>query len=438
MTRRTRLGVPLLATDIGFGRGMAAAGDSPWLRPDRVLRAAPVANNCYSPGSTPLQTAAGTSRVKHTALTACTDLRLVFGGWYTNTFVDVDQPSSIPVKAAIEVGSIIYPVTFGGALQGTVDPGGMLTSDPVALELTAGTGFYTRTYASSVSYRGNTWSYTAGNTGGWSSTDQTAAAGGTVADSIHALYGPHVVIGAPTDRSQTSVAIVGDSIAAGTGDAGVGGNGSNYSCFSLGGAIAGGYIARALTLGNVPWVNIAQGGEAAQNFATPTSRIRRPMMMSGCTHAICDYGINDLIQGRTLAQIQADLIAVWLTATRRGCRVWQTTITPVTTSTDSWVTTANQAVTSYNGTRISLNGWLRDGAPILTGTAVAAGSSATGTLRAGSSGHPLRGCFEIADLAETVRDAGIWKANYTADGTHPTATAAAALSVGITTSLLVL
>lgn len=88
----------------------------------------------------------------------------------------------------------------------------------------------------------------------------------------------------------------------------------------------------------------------------------------------------------------------------------------------TWATTANQTVanSTKEANRVQLNGWLRSGAPIVAGAAVAAGTQ--GATTAGQSGHPLYGLWEITDRVETARDSGIWKAGYTSDGLHPNST----------------
>jgi lysophospholipase L1-like esterase len=160
-------------------------------------------------------------------------------------------------------------------------------------------------------------------------------------------------------------------------------------------------------------------------------------LLNGCTAAICEYGINDLYDlGNNDVVVRGNLLKVWIELSVRGMKVYQTTITPRSTSTDGWVTTANQ--TPQNATivawRTTVNDWIRAGSPIdpTTKAAVAVGTS--GALLAGQAGHPLTGYFEIADLAETARNSSIWKAGYTTDGLHPTGTAAAALAAGIDVS----
>ncbi len=155
------------------------------------------------------------------------------------------------------------------------------------------------------------------------------------------------------------------------------------------------------------------------------------------TTAIVEYCRNDMGDGRTAAQMEANLLTLWTTRHNAGQRVIQTTITPNTTSTDSWATTGNQTVANagVEAHRVSLNNWIRAGAPTVGGTAVAPGTS--GALLAGQVGHPLYGYWEIADEVETARNSGIWKAGYTTDGLHPSTTGINAAASGVDHTMVV-
>jgi hypothetical protein len=95
-------------------------------------------------------------------------------------------------------------------------------------------------------------------------------------------------------------------------------------------------------------------------------------------------------------------------------------------------TVANQTLSktaAEETRRKEFNAWLRDGAPIIAGAPVTPGTA--GAVRSGTAGHPLTNWFEVADLAESARDSGKWKAGYVSDGTHPNAVGAAALALGV-------
>lgn len=49
----------------------------------------------------------------------------------------------------------------------------------------------------------------------------------------------------------------------------------------------------------------------------------------------------------------------------------------------------------------------------------------------GQASHPLYTYWEIADEVETARNSGIWRAGYTDDGLHPTATGINAAAAGV-------
>lgn len=371
-----------------------------------------------------------TTRMAFTPVVAAGDIRLVYGNFTGPT----DGVNAINIKATIESpAATFHTVTFGGLKTAILDAGGYLVSDPIPIDVVALTNFWVRTFVS-VGSAGQKWplgqlfasAYGDGTnvSEGAAASDKTST--GTITAANVWSFGPYAVIGNVTDANKVpSVLIVGDSIADGTGD--------------TSGLQERGFIPRALNQTR-PWVKVSAAGEGAQQWATMATRKQRMAAAAGCSSAICEYGINDL-GSRTLAQIKTDLITCWNVIAARGVAVWQTTITPKTTSSDSWATTANQTPFSGDSDRVLLNNWLRDGSPMLAGAAAATGSSANGTLRAGMAGHPLAGYFEVADTVESARDSGKWKVDgtankYTSDGTHPTAFGHTAAAAGIVVASL--
>jgi hypothetical protein len=149
------------------------------------------------------------------------------------------------------------------------------------------------------------------------------------------------------------------------------------------------------------------------------------MVTSQCRNIVCNYGTNDLGNGDSLSTIQANLIAFW--SLWPGKFVFQQTIDPRTTSTDTWMTTANQTQQSFESVRQALNTWLRAGAPMVSGAAVAVGTA--GAITAGNPAHPLVGIQDTAAAIEVnasnvlTLNGGYWMVNGTAnwptsDGTH--------------------
>lgn len=386
---------------------------------------------------------AGTVRSRHDVQVDCSDLRLVYTNFATLnpavSGVDTDGTVSLPIKASIESSGVIYRVTFDGATGITIDPGGTVISDPVGLEFAAGTQVFVRTYVNATGYVAN--GVVFGGAGGrTATTDLTAPGSAAIADSTTFVYQPSAVLATPKARS-VSIAVFGDSIGCGSHDAGDGSTGDHAGyAFAAGTGLGGGYISRGLFATRMAYMNSCHPSEQGATFILQANHFRRLALFNviGATHAIDQMGINDITNSLTLAQMQALKLSEWSLMTRRSMKVIQTTITPTTTSTDSWATTANQSIASpaKELVRTGLNDWIRAGAPITNGVAVAIGTS--GALLAGSSGHPLTGYLEIADLAETSRNSGIWRAGYTDDGLHPINTGAAFLAAGVTASAFTL
>lgn len=362
----------------------------------------------------------GNYRYRHTAIVTATGIRLAFGNYNCVSGVETDGANDITVRASLEnTATKFAPVFFNGKRDVVISPGATVWSDPIGFEIIRGQIFYSRTY---VTVASGTWPKTIaldstrneGFVSGTSTTDLTG--GGAITTSNLPGYGPMAIWGLPTVPHKTVVGILGDSIAAGYGETAPN--------------VDRGYIERGLN-----------NQIAFQCVAIPSARIdhwrdgslhihwRRSPLLDRATDIICELGVNDL--ATAFATWQSWLIEVWRLATNRGAKVRQTTITPSSTSTDGFATVANQTPGANEANRLSANAWLRDGAPMLNGAAAAVGSSAAGTVRAGQAGHPLVGVIEVADLAESARNSGKWKAGYTTDGIHPNSTAAAALAPAI-------
>lgn len=369
-------------------------------------------------------------RTKHIITTTSTDIRFVIGNHFA---ANSPSPNAITVQIGVEnptVGSIgnggqvgsILRVTFRGSETATLDPGAFLISDPVPMTVVAGQLLYLHTYVSVASI-GMKWPldlYTLssdweGATRGAPAANLSQTSG--IAQTTEPAYSPVAILGTPVAGRPPVVALVGDSITYGSGDT------TNA---------IGGYAARALTAASIGYMQISKPGEQATSIATISAFEKRMMMTAGCTHALEMYGHNDYASARTLAQVQADKLALATYYSTRGIKVWTGTLTPGTTSTDSWATTTNQTAVSGEAVRLTINAWIRAGLPIDPTTKAAVAIGTAGALLAGNTGHPYVGYFEIADTVESARDSGKWKApSYTADGTHPTGTGHVAMAAAI-------
>jgi hypothetical protein len=344
-----------------------------------------------------------TFRYKHVMLFNGSDVRLVFGNFYNG---DVKGPNTITVRSGVEVpvatpqGSATvpstFPVSFNGQRSVTIEPACWAVSDPIAVDVTAGQLLYTRTnvtVAAGGKWPVSLYTYAGDQEGSTTGSDLTDSGG--IATVSGRGFGPVAVLGIPDSGRRSTVAGLGDSIMFGSGDSGYP-NGL-------------GYATRALLDANIGFMNLAKNTEQAAQVTNSTGLKYRKNLLVSCSHVMEAYGRNDWGNAATLATLQANKIILWTTAAKRGIKVTAATNFPATTSTDGWTTEANQTVIAGETVRVQLNDWIRDGAPMLNGVAVATGSNAAGTLRAGQAGHPLIGYHELADAAETARNSGKWK-----------------------------
>jgi lysophospholipase L1-like esterase len=339
------------------------------------------------------------SRIVHAVSAATREVRFEYVNAYGNE--TTAMPNSIVVSAGLELASgTVLPVLFSGNATVTLTAGSRVESDPVAVDLVVGDLIRSRTYVHVTG--GQRMPTGFGGVSFWSEGGETGvdlvdkSLTGTISNSGSVfLYGPSAVRGAGGDTlTRASLALVGDSIIWGTGE-------------ELPPPYArAGFAQRALA-DTFQYVQTGQGGDTASNWLTNnTNRLR---LIDGSTHAIEEFGTNDLTGGNNAATVAAYLIAIWKKLAARGILVYRTTLTPQTTTTDGYMTLGNQTVFANEAARVGVNDWIRDGAPLVAGAYVAAGSTNPAAIRAGSVGHPLAGYFETADMVESARNSGKWR-----------------------------
>ena len=142
--------------------------------------------------------------------------------------------------------------------------------------------------------------------------------------------------------------------------------------------------------------NASSAGDYMTNFIS--SHTHRVALKQYVSHVITENGINDLrASGTGLNQTAAvafgNLQTIWGYFSDK--KIYAQTIAPNSTSTDGWATTVNQTPDA-NATNIAGYNNILRGTP-----------------------SPALGYFEVADVVESARNSGKWKApNYTADGLH--------------------
>ena len=319
-------------------------------------------------------------------------------------------------------------VTFNnGSHTVSVPAGGVVISDPLPTILPSNTPMRSRTYitvSGGVKWGGQR-AIVSGSpeyeccTHSTSESDQSQT--GTIDTTGTVPWGPIAVLFEGVDENILTVWGYGDACMAGVGD-------TTHI----------GWFGRAFWgQTNVLAWRASVYAELALSFRQycGQARIRTSV---GARVGICGYGYNDLVNGRTLAQLQGDVIAIWLAMDARGQKVYQTTSRPKTTSTDSWATVENQTPFAYESVRVQFNAWVRDSAPVteVTLAPVATGNTDSTTIRAGDTGHPLTGYIDLASAVESSLNSGKWIAGSTIDGEHPDATRHAAIAALVDLSAL--
>lgn len=362
-----------------------------------------VANRFMAPTATASIPANYTSRREHWAHPdgaisnfRCVDATFVFSG------ITAVQAATRTIKRFIEYPAGVFTqVTWGG--QPTVALStATVVSDPIALTIPAGAKFWERTVnINTVSLfpcqQLPASSQALGAADGNSASD-LGNSGTIAATSTQTTFGSTVMIGDIAAANAKSFVITGDSIAWGEGDV------SNLG--SKGGS---GWIGRLLDAHGYPYLKLAKQGQQATDFVAALTPIQQLLANMSFSDVICEHGINDLRLGRTQAQLLADHQTIYNLFT--GKRIYQTTLTPRSSSTDSYATVVNQTAKT-DGTMTSLN-------------------SVNAAIRAKPT--KVNAVLDAADAAMSARDSGVWSGPFppTLDGTHPTSARAAAMATAL-------
>ena len=332
------------------------------------------------------------SRARLTAPINAIFPRFVFGNWWC----DLSTGEAGSGAATTYTASIEYPagtftqVLFGGSASGVAPDLGEIISDEVPIILPANASFWVRVWTSNTAgilYIGKPEATAFGEAMEFGVTTPDKTMGGTVTAGGAGIVTPYAMIAM---SSAPSFALLGDSRVFGQTD--------NYTGSYTNDV---GILARSVGPAH-PYINMGIPGDRAQIVAG--SMTRRALLINRfCTSVISALGVNDInVNGRTAAQTYADLQTIW--AALRPLPIAACTINPVSASTDAWATTANQTTAASNAQRVSLNNLLR-------------GSNQIAAL------------FDLADVVETTRDSGIWKApGYTGDGLHELQVACVAIA----------
>lgn len=407
----------------------------------------PVGSRCMSPVGGLVSTAITSldTRTAHVIALDCGDLVMRFSNKNNST---TPQVGSMTVQCEIEIpttgtfadrssSSTRINLRFSGSTSGVIPPEGHLDSDPIGYEFSRGQVIYTQTRVvpqtpgttqildpgfkvSRISDTTTDIRYEDVNGNAASLIGSTSPVGTGTQPSING-YGPSAIFGRPISKPTGVVVVWGDSLST---------SGTQWRMP---------VSDRALEANlDLPIINCAQATQTMQQFAETSPATlgftnRMQVLGQYGTHSLFAYGTNDLgTASYTDAQIRTILnrfLVGYRRAHRRGQQVITATIPPRTTSTDSWVTAANQAVTNSNAARLKMNAWFRAGCPVEAGNVMSCVLTTDPGIGAAIPSPYVVGNADIADTVEVnasnvlTRDGGRWIVHVggvagTLDGIH--------------------
>lgn len=339
------------------------------------------------------------SRTPHILRAAVAALAIVLPNWYVAGQTETNAGS------ATWTASIEYPagtftrVTFAGANSVTSATGGNIVSDMIPVAIPKGDKFWVRLFQNAPSKAVYFTFYAGDGTAQFVSPASDLTMGGTATTSASfqaATTTPIAIIGM---SSEPAIGIYGDSISVGRGDT------------ADAGLPLQGHLGRAFGAAYAVG-HVGISGDRMSLFLG--SKAKRMSLASYFTHFAVNMGINDITNGGSASSVAAD------TNTIVGLfpgPVALCTLSPVSTSTDTWNSVAAQTTVASNGVRVTEN-----------------------TRRLG--GIPgVKTVYDVNPAVESVAspESGLWRASaYTADGTHPSAKGykeeAAAINVALLTA----
>jgi lysophospholipase L1-like esterase len=342
------------------------------------------------------------SRTPHVLKSAVSALSIVLPGWYVNGQTETAAASATWTASIEYPANTFVQVTFGGQTSGTIANGGNLVSDMMPVSIPKGAKFWVRLFQNAPS-KAIYFNYYAGDGTAYftsPATDLTMSAAALSSGSLSpatfaSITTPLAILGLSTDPA---IGVFGDSIAVGRGDT------------ADAGVPLQGHLGRAFGA-NYAVGNMGVSGDSIAPFLAGNAK--RMSLAQYFTHFAVNMGTNDITGGAAAATVATNTNA--LVALFGGKPVALCTISPRTTSTDSWATTTNQAVLASESVRVTEN-----------------------TRRlAGIAG--VKAIYDVNPAVESVAspESGLWKApSYTADGVHPAVAAYKAEAAAINTALL--
>ncbi len=332
------------------------------------------------------------TRSAHFAESAVSSFKIVICNCAINANGDVVGPGGTTTATA----GIEYPqgvctqVKFSGVASGTVPNIATLTSDDIAVSFPQGAQYWVRMFIVGTVGLADTAGF--GSVTDPSLGDATTVAVSGLSDktidctTVTGTAGVDIVtpIAQITSITKPSICVIGDSIAYGV--ATVTALGDN------------GVITPSVST-SFGYINMARDGIEALTYSTYLTFFQT--IFPYCSHLISQSGLAGIALGDSATTVEGQLTPVYAGFSGTA---FQTTLTPETTSTDSWATTANQTVKSFEAQRVQFNSDLRS-----------------------ASFGPNGGYFDMNATLATGTNSSLWNAGasfpqcapWTTDGVHP-------------------
>lgn len=304
-----------------------------------------------------------TSRIRHQNLTGepVVSLCPLYAHYGPAGSTESQTPGDWLVKSSLEpfgtVSDQSSPIRLGlnGRRPFQLDRRTIVTTEEVGYEIGPESYFYERCEYSAASgtvtvgrhqiARGGSSDWGAG-TGEGGNAGQSYADTGTVTNNTVASYSCSLMLGRTMSGIVApSIIVLGDSKAVGSHDAGFGPN-------------AGGWPSRACS--SFPGGNLAIAGERLSQAVAPLNFMTRGAVSKFATHILCEYLTNDILNGDTISNMKANVLAFAKRFMMIGQNFIMATVPPLTNSSDGWKTVASQTVRTYESNRIGMNDWIRD------------------------------------------------------------------------------
>lgn len=285
------------------------------------------------------------------------------------------DPTQAPSTAAGEE----YPVLYNGERIFKIPQSGFVLTDACPYPVVAGTAYYVKIWigvtgwtnglpCAGISVAGNDGTEntpaTLGSNEGFVPDNSIGAA--MIVSATTTAFSYCAILGYTGTAYRKVLGIIGDSIPSGAYDAG----GSYLGSSNTGGGYGTRIAAQSFALRDnypsptaiMPWLKAARPSGLLKDFITANNHKWSLQLMTYATTVLSSYGTNDFNGNDTLANIKANTLTLANLVVTNGQKIIITTLTPYSTSTDGFITAANQTVTNSTNEiiRVGFNTWLRD------------------------------------------------------------------------------